>query len=58
MTLAHRERLARLGEDARGRVSERAAILHYDAWLAWAEADERALRDEAHRQRSLFGGDL
>ena len=28
-------------------VLERAAILHYDAGLGWAEADERALAEEA-----------
>jgi hypothetical protein len=55
MTLAHRERLQRLGDDARDRVSERAAILHYDAGLAWPEADDRAWRQEAPGQRKLSG---
>lgn len=55
MTLAHHERLARLGDDARDRVGERAAILHYDAGLEWPEADERAWQQEAHKQRGLPG---
>ena len=54
MTLAHRDRLERLPDDARLRVAERASIMHYDAGLPWPEADERAWQQEAKAQRALF----
>ena len=41
------EKLAHKPEDVRLRVTERAAILIYDAGLSPAEADERALAEEA-----------
>jgi hypothetical protein len=39
-------RVSRLPADVRDRVLERSAILHFEAGLPVAEADERALREE------------
>lgn len=41
------ERIGKLRQDVRDRVLERAAILIYEAGLAPADADERALAEEA-----------
>lgn len=50
MTVERWQRLAKLDEFARLRVLERAAILHYEAGVPWAEADERAWREEQGRR--------
>lgn len=49
------ERVSKLPPDKRDRVLERAAILIYQAGLTPADADERALAEEAgvHTQRTL-----
>lgn len=51
------ERIARLSLGMRDRVIERAAILIHDAGLTPAEADERALAEEAgvHAQQTIGG---
>lgn len=58
MTKSNWERIAKLPHERRYRVLERAAILIFQAGLTPAEADERALSEEAgvSTQRSLLGG--
>lgn len=52
------ERISKLPTDTRDRVLERAAILITHAGLSPADADERALAEEAgvSTQRPMFGG--
>jgi|CXWL01.1.fsa_nt_gi hypothetical protein len=56
---SHLALLARLGDEARYRVAERAALIFYgsppDRGMTWPKADELAYLQEAHAQRSLTG---
>ncbi len=56
-TREHAERLARLTDEQRDRVAERAAIIWESMGCDWAEADEAALAAEVGPvQRTLLGG--
>jgi hypothetical protein len=51
----HAQKLARMPDDQRQRVLERAAIIFDIGGVTWSEADRLALEIEA-TQRQLFGG--
>lgn len=56
MTPEHAARLARLTDEQRDRVTERAAIIWESTGCSWADADERALAAEVGPvQRTLLG---
>lgn len=57
MTVEMSRALARLTQDKRDRVLERAAILHAEGGLTWPEADERALILEGVVEPKLPGVD-
>ncbi len=54
MTLAHWEQLQKFPERQRDHVLERAAMLHYDAFLSWPEADAQALEMERPQRAWSF----
>ncbi len=57
MTRAVYDLLAKLPDERRQRIMERAAIYHYDAGLPWPDADEKALADDGiPTQRALEVG--
>lgn len=53
---AHKARLARMTEDQRDRVTERAAIIwEGNPGMSWEEADERALAEEGIATQKTLG---